>query len=184
LRFRVLGDKDLYPSNLRYLKSQNGPMVQRCLWSMVHIESWFRDSKFWKKRISVLPTRSTWNHEMDQRSRSIWDRWSLFLLSFGCQKSLAATSSQLHLIQRLAGFWHFSSRTLHHLFRSSRSPLLDLWNVKACAPTSNQTICGILHRDPMLDDVLSPKLLFASNLEDFLSLRRLGLRFFLGDGFF
>jgi hypothetical protein len=43
---------------------------------------------------------------------------------------------------------------------------------------------GILHRDPTLDSVLPPEILLASDLEDFLGLRRLDLHFFLGDGSF
>jgi hypothetical protein len=34
-RFKILKDKSLCLSNLRYLKSQNGPMVQICLLSMI-----------------------------------------------------------------------------------------------------------------------------------------------------
>jgi hypothetical protein len=78
------------------------------------------------------------------------------------------------------GISRLSSRVLHRPFRSSRSSLLDLHSVKVCAPTSNRTVCGILHRDPTLDDVLPPELLLTSDLEDFLSLRRLGLRSFQG----
>jgi hypothetical protein len=41
-------------------------------------------------------------------------------------------------------------------------------------------VCGILHHDPTLDDILPPELLLTSDLENFLSLQRLGLCFFQG----
>jgi len=88
------------------------------------------------------------------------------------------TSSQLHLIQHLAGFRHFSSRDLHRPLRSSRSPFPNLRSVKACASPSDQTVYGIFHRDPTLDGLLPPEILLTSDLEDFLGLKRLSLRSF------
>jgi hypothetical protein len=100
--------------------------------------------------------------------------------ALGIKKPSPLTSSQLHLIQWPAGFRRFSSRTLHHPSRSPGSPLLDLRSVKVCAPSSNRMVHGIFHHDPTLDDVLPPELLLASDLENFLSLRRLGLHLFQG----
>jgi hypothetical protein len=98
--------------------------------------------------------------------------------ALGVKKSSPLTSSQLHLMQQPTGFCRFSSRTLHRPSRSPGSPLLDLHNVKVCAPSSNRTVRGIFHHDPMLDDVLPLELLLTSDLENFLSFRRLGLHLF------
>jgi hypothetical protein len=99
---------------------------------------------------------------------------------YGQISSPPLTSSQLHFIQRLAVF-----RDSPQEFSTVRSDLRDLLSrdlhsVKVCASPSNRTVCGIFHHDPTLDDVLPPELLLTSDLEYFLSLRRLGLRSFQG----
>jgi hypothetical protein len=96
----------------------------------------------------------------------------------GHRETLAANLLAAPLDPTPAGFRCSSSRILHRPFRSLNSPHLDLRSIKVCAPSSNRTIHGNFHSDPTLDDVLPPEILLDSDLEYFLSLRRLSLRSF------
>jgi hypothetical protein len=80
-------------------------------------------------------------------------------------------------------WWYFADSPRE--FSTVHSDLRDLpsWIYAVLKPVLLPQIgrsAGFFHRDPMLDDVLPPELLLTSDLEDFLSLRRLGLRSFQG----